>query len=84
MLRPLCLRNRLLLAVICCPIYHWLEVSREVDISRARSAGDIFTDDRRTTSDDIGQQITCYQDSISILTHYEKASESFRCYGNES
>ena len=21
--------------MICCPIYHWLEVSREVDISRA-------------------------------------------------
>ena len=29
------LRNRFLLAVICCPIYHWLEVSHEVDISRA-------------------------------------------------
>ena len=39
------LRNRFLLTVICCPIYHWLEISREVDISRARSASDIFTDD---------------------------------------
>ena len=39
------LRNRFLLTLICCPIYHWLEVSREVDISRARSASDIFTVD---------------------------------------
>ena len=30
------LRNRFLLTVICYPINHWLEVSREVDISRAR------------------------------------------------
>ena len=27
--------NRFLLTVICCPIYHWLEVSREMDISQA-------------------------------------------------
>ena len=41
-----CLRNKFLLIVICCPIYHWLEVSSEVDNnSRARSASDIFTDD---------------------------------------
>ena len=44
------LRNRFLLTVICCLIYHWL-VSREVDISRAQSASDIFTDDCPTTSD---------------------------------
>ena len=36
------LRNRLLLTVICCPIYHWLEVSRKVIISRAQSAKNIF------------------------------------------
>ena len=40
-----CLRNRFLLTVIYCSIYHWLEVSRKVDISRARSASDIITDD---------------------------------------
>ena len=28
------LRNRFLLTVICCPVNHWLEVSREVDISQ--------------------------------------------------
>ena len=28
-------RSRFLLTVICCPIYYWLEVSHEVDISRA-------------------------------------------------
>ena len=44
------LRNRFLLTVISCPIYHWLEVnreevSREVDILRARSASDISNDD---------------------------------------
>ena len=33
-----CFRKTFLLEVICCPIYHWLEVSRKVDISRARSA----------------------------------------------
>ena len=38
------LRNRFLLTVICCPIYYWLEVSREVDISQAGSPSDIFTD----------------------------------------
>ena len=42
--------------MICCPIYHWLEVSREVDISRARSASDIFTDDCPTTSDIFGNK----------------------------
>ena len=42
-----CLRNRFLLTVICCPIYHWSEVSREVDISPARSASDILTTDRQ-------------------------------------
>ena len=31
-------------SVICCPIYHLLEVSQEVDISQTRSASDIFTD----------------------------------------
>ena len=40
-----CLRNMFLLTVICCPIYHWSEVSREVDISPAHRASDIFTDD---------------------------------------
>ena len=39
------LRNRFLLTVIGCPIYHWLEVSREVDISQARSASDISIDE---------------------------------------
>ena len=39
------LRNKFLLIVICCPIYHWLEVSREVDISRAVNAGDLFNYD---------------------------------------
>ena len=38
-------RNRFLLTVICCQIDIWLKVSREVDISRAPSASDIFTDD---------------------------------------
>ena len=38
------LRIRFLLSVICFPIYRWLEASNEVDISRARSASDIFTD----------------------------------------
>ena len=38
------LKNRFLLTMICCSIYHWLEVSHEVDISRARSASDILTD----------------------------------------
>ena len=49
-----CLRNRFLLTVICCPIYHRLEVRPEVDISRARSVSDVFTDDRPTTSDILG------------------------------
>ena len=39
------LRNRFLLTVICYPIYHWLEVSVEVDTSRVQSATDIFSDD---------------------------------------
>ena len=39
------LRDRFLLTVTCCPVYHWLVASREVDISRARSASDIFIDD---------------------------------------
>ena len=43
--KDLCLRQRFLLTMICCPIYPWVEVSREVDKSRARSASDIFTDD---------------------------------------
>ena len=36
--------------VICCPIYRWLEVSREEDISRARSASYIYsmTSDRQS------------------------------------
>ena len=29
-------RIKFLLTVICCPIYHWFEVSRKVGISRAR------------------------------------------------
>ena len=46
-------RNRVSLTVICCPIYHWLSVSREVDISQ--SASDIlFIDDWPTTSDILG------------------------------
>ena len=36
-LEVLHLRNRFLLTVICCPIYRWLEVSRKVDISQART-----------------------------------------------
>ena len=36
-----CLRNRFLFPVICGSINHWLEVSRQGDISRARSASDI-------------------------------------------
>ena len=44
------LRNRFLLTVICCPVYHWLEVSREMDISQAQSTSDIFTDDWPRTS----------------------------------
>ena len=52
-----CLRNRFMLTKICCPIYHWLEVSREVDISRALlRARDIFTDDWPTTSDILGNR----------------------------
>ena len=47
---PLVLRNRVLRIVNCCPIHHSLEVSREVDISRARSASNIFTDDCPTIS----------------------------------
>ena len=39
-----CLRNRFLLTAICWPIYHWLAVSREVNISRAQSTSDIFTE----------------------------------------
>ena len=39
-----CLRNRFLFPVICGSINHWLEVSRQGDISRARSASDIYTD----------------------------------------
>ena len=31
--------------MIYCLIYHWLGVSREVNISRARSANDMFTND---------------------------------------
>ena len=52
-----CLRNKFLLTVICCPIYHWLEVSREVNISRARSASDRFTDDRPTNSDILANKL---------------------------
>ena len=42
--RILCLRNKFLLTGFVAQ-YHWLEVSHEVDISRAQSASDIFTDD---------------------------------------
>ena len=42
---PSYLRERFLLTVICYQIFHWLETSREVDISRARSASDLFADD---------------------------------------
>ena len=31
--------------VMCRLLYHWMEVSREVHISRVRSANDIFPDD---------------------------------------
>ena len=34
-----------LVTVIFYPKYHWLEVSSEMDISLARRANDIFTDD---------------------------------------
>ena len=44
-LKAIKIRNRFLLTVIRCLIYQWLEVSREVDKSRARSVSDIFTDD---------------------------------------
>ena len=38
--------------VICCPIYHWLEVSCEIIISQVRSvSGVLFTDDRPTAND---------------------------------
>ena len=37
--------NRFLLTVICFPIYRWLEVSHEVDISRTQSTSDILIDD---------------------------------------
>ena len=36
-------RDRFLLTVICCPTYHWSKISREVYISRAQSASDLFT-----------------------------------------
>ena len=38
-----------LLTVICCPIYHWLEISCEMDTSRARRASAIcsLTTDRQ-------------------------------------
>ena len=49
-------RNRFLLTVICCQIYHWLEVSLEVYISRARSVSEILTDDWPTTSDILGNR----------------------------
>ena len=63
-----CLRNSFLLTVICCPIIHWVEVSHKVDISRAQSASDIFTDDWPTTSDILGNK-SLVSKTISILTH---------------
>ena len=53
------LRNRLLLTVICYPIYHWLEVSREVDISRARKCERYIHWRLNDNQWYIGQQITC-------------------------
>ena len=50
------LSNRFLLTVICCPIYHWLEVSCKVDISLVQSANDIFIYDWLTTSDMLGNK----------------------------
>ena len=38
-------RNRFLITVISCPIYHWLEISRKVNMTRARTASDIVTGD---------------------------------------
>ena len=53
-----CLRNRFLFPVICGSINHWLEVSRQGDISRARSASDIYTDGWPTTSDLLSHKST--------------------------
>ena len=49
-------RNRVLLTVICHPMFHWLEVSREVDTSRAPIASDIFTGDLPTANDISGNK----------------------------
>ena len=51
-----CLKQRFLLTVIYCQIYHWLEVSHEVDISQARSASDIFIEDWPITCDILGNK----------------------------
>ena len=74
------LSNWFLLTVICCPIYHWLEVSREVDISRARSASDIFTDDWPTTSHILGNKSLLSKTLFRFwhIRNKEKASVSFR------
>ena len=61
------LRNRFLLTMICCLIYHWLEVSRKVDISGAPSSSGIFTEDWPTTSDILGNK-SLVSKTISILT----------------
>ena len=50
------LSNRFLPTVICCPLYHWLEVSHEVDISGASSMSDIFTDKLPTTTEMLGNK----------------------------
>ena len=76
------LRNRFLLTVSCCPIYHWLKVSHEVDKPRAPSGGEIFIDDWPTTSDILGNKSLV---SKTLFQFYhtrndEKASVSFRCF----
>ena len=70
-------RNRFLLTVICFPIYHWLEVSHEVNISQAQSVGDIFTEDWPTTSDILGNKSLVSK----ILLWFEHIRNvSFSCF----
>ena len=61
------LRNRFLLTVICYPINHWLEVSREVDISRARIYS--LTTDRQPVTYWATNHLL---ESVSILTHKKR------------
>ena len=61
-------------SVICCPQYHWLEVSHEVDISGASSMSDIFTDKLPTTSDMLGNK------SLASKTQRNDKKASVRCH----